>query len=257
MMKNNTTQQVLYLFSNSSSFFQNGIQPSYPPRGFSLLQMIIDIAILSILLVLVVILIDPITQIKKAKDATRAHDLNELKNSLDAYYNDFGCYPTTIPFGSEWRVGSTVYMAKVPQAPDCDSNPSNCYLYQVDQNNPCPQWNIIYVKNDLEKNVSCPLTSFSSSCVPPNYDTSWSCALSGNIDCSVVVANSVFSSLPVPPGSSPSPTTNQQIISPTPVPQDCPIEQRNYACRGDPIQRCNVVPQGTGTYCSPTCNGAC
>ncbi|GIW61800.1 MAG: hypothetical protein KatS3mg089_0652 [Patescibacteria group bacterium] len=255
-MKDNTTERVPLFAVDKHPFYQNFAQYLYPVKGLSLLEMIIEIAILSILLVFVVILIDPISQIKKAKDATRAHDLNELKNSLDAYYNDFGCYPKTIPFGSEWRVGSTVYMSKVPQAPDCESNPANCYLYQVDQNDPCPQWNIIYVKNDLEQNVSCPLKSFSSSCIPPNYDTSWSCALSGNIDCSVVVANPVFSSLPVPPGSSPSPTGNQQV-NPEKTPEDCPIEQRNYACRGDPIQRCNVVPQGTGTYCSPTCNGAC
>lgn len=221
--------------------------------GFTLLELIVDIAILSILLVLLFLLIDPVNQISKAKDATKKHDLFELQTALDTYYNDTGCYPTSIPFGSEWKIGNTVYMKEVPQESSCRSNPATCYMYQVDTSDSCPQWNIVFVKQEKSYPSSCSLASLSSGCTPPNYDPRFACVVSGNVDCSFVTAN------PVMPPSSLSGDGDEYPSNPTSTPtpgQACPQNQRNYACTGGPA-RCNVVPAGTGTYCSSNCDGVC
>ena len=57
----------------------------------------------------------PQKQLDKAKDAIRKHDAQEIKKALDLYYNDHNCYPTSVPFGSSWTQGRTIYMKKVPQ----------------------------------------------------------------------------------------------------------------------------------------------
>lgn len=225
------------------------------PAGFSLIELVVDIAILATLLVVLFLLVDPITQINKARDATRKNDLTQLQTTLDTYYNDHGCYPTELPFGGEWRDGSTVYMREVPQDGNCRSNPSSCYLYQVDTSSGCPQWNILFAKQDKIAPTSCTLDQVASYCLPPNYDPSWACTMSGSVDCQFVAANPVI--LPVSPtgsGNSSGSPTAQPSSSPL---DSCPQSARHYACTGGPISRCNAVPQGTGTFCSTNCDGSC
>lgn len=221
-------------------------------HGFSLLELIIDIAILGILLVILFMLVDPLSQLEKAKDITRKHDLKELQSALDTYYNDYGCYPTSLPFGSQWREGSTVYMREVPQDGACNSNPSMCYMYQVDMSDSCPQWNILFAKQKKSAdNASCTLQNVSSSCIPPNYDPSWACTISGMVDCAVVSANPVLPSVHY--SSDESGTDSDQ----SPSEESCLPSERRYACTGGPTTRCNVVPQGSGVYCSSDCGGVC
>lgn len=263
---------------------------SIKPRnaaGFSLIQLVIDFAILSVLLLMLLLLIDPMKQLQKARDSTRKHDATEIKNSLDAYYNDKNCYPKPgeIQFGEEWKEFDTVYMSKVPQDPDCEKNPSFCYVYQVNTNDACPQWNVIYAKQSQKATAAtCPLLAFSSPCVPTNYDENWACTLSGNVDCSYVASTAVLIPTPLVPAtptllpsptigptatSTPGPTTTP---SPTTVPTNTPAPtavptatpsptipcaSQNYSCTGGPVAQCNFVPAGTGQYCSSNCDGFC
>lgn len=220
--------------------------------GFSLLEIVVDIAILASLLALLYVLIDPITQFEKAKDATRKHDLVELQNALDTYYNDTGCYPQSIPFGHEWKEGSTVYMTEVPQDPSCTSTSGQCYIYQVDSSYACPQWNILYATLEKPTTQACLLHSLSTACLPPNYDSSMTCTVSGSVDCDFVSTNAL---LPSSPASSDGSSSETGMPTP-PYSDSCPQSERHYACTGEPA-RCNIVPAGTGTYCSSTCDGAC
>lgn len=61
--------------------------------GFTLLEILIFIALFAILAVAVFVLMDPFSQIKKANDAKRKKDLDTLKKAFEDYYNDKGCYP--------------------------------------------------------------------------------------------------------------------------------------------------------------------
>ncbi len=221
-------------------------------RGFSLIELVVDIAILATLLVILFLLVDPVSQLRKAHDTTRKNDISEIQTTLDTYYNDHGCYPTEIPFGAEWREGSTVYMRKVPQDSSCTTNPSTCYLYQVDASSDCPQWNILFTKLNKISPLSCALDQVATYCLPPNYDPSWACTISGSVDCQFVTAN------PVTVPNNASDSEGGSSNHPTPLPtQACPQSERNYLCTGGAAPHCNSVPQGTGTFCSANCDGAC
>lgn len=237
------------------SFFRRQWSALEKRRGFTLVELLIDLSILAILLVTLIILIDPLKQLSRATDATRKHDINEIKSALDTYYNDHSCYPLELPFGNRWEESGVVYMREVPQDKNCSNNPASCYIYQINTTDTCPQWNILFTKQETANPSSCPLQSFSMSCIPPNYDPSWACGLSGSIDCDYVSSTPVIPSSPSSGGIDGSSTI--PLSSPSPQVEACPQTERRYLCSGTPIERCNVVAPGSGTFCSSDCNGAC
>lgn len=62
-------------------------------KGFTLLEILIVVALLVILGIMLILLIDPLAQIGKSKDTRRKHDLDVIKKAIEEYYNDKGCYP--------------------------------------------------------------------------------------------------------------------------------------------------------------------
>jgi len=86
--------------------------------GFTLIELIIVIAILAVLFLGLLVTFNPLTQYNKAKDAIREHDLQQTRQALDAYLNDFNCYPASITLNAKWQVNSTVYIQQIPQDPD-------------------------------------------------------------------------------------------------------------------------------------------
>jgi len=197
---------------------------------------------LAILFFIFFISLSPATQIKKARDTQRRHDIWQIKNALDAYYNDRKCYPQqsiSIPFGGSWEENGTVYMKKVPYSPGCNSSSCNEYVYITDSSS-CPQWYAIFVNKETTTASStsdCGLLNLSN--CTPSGSISPICAYGGSVDCSVISSRS----LP----ESPTPTQN-------PTPTGC---VKNYSCRGTP-PLCNLVsPPGSGDYCTSNCDGAC
>ena len=79
-------------------------------RGFTLVELLVVLAILALLLTLAV----PryFNSIEKAKDATLRQDLNTLRESLDKYYADNGQYPKTLEDLVERK-----YIRKLPVDP--------------------------------------------------------------------------------------------------------------------------------------------
>ena len=185
-------------------------------RGFSLLEIIIALAILTSISAGLFIAINPVTQLNKAQDAKRLSDLQEIRQALTVYYHDHNCYPAPVsPFtavlnsGTEWSeaVGTktVLYMKKVPKDPI-----GVPYIYTTD-NTSCPQWNVVFAKlsrpqlaSSLNPNAICPLP-VASGCVPKGYDSSWACVTTGNTNCTALIAGTL--STPVPaPTSTPIPT---------------------------------------------------
>lgn len=169
--------------------------------GFTLIELLVVMMILGILLLSATLLFNPLAQLQKAHNATREQDLNQIKNALDTYYNDNGCYPTSLSFGNKWSSGTTVYMQKIPQDPDCSSSdPTYCYDYQTDGTT-CPQWNILYAT--MHKPIAtsigtCPLATMDG-CLPTGGIFTYNyCTISGKLDCTYLSTNSLPT--PVPPG---------------------------------------------------------
>lgn len=111
--------------------------------AFTLIELLVVVALIGILATLVTANINAARG--RSRDAQRKSDLRNLETALRLYYNDKGSYPAnnasgqivacnsyTSPvacnWGSEWSVGTTVYMSKLVK----DPLPDQSYSYSAD-----------------------------------------------------------------------------------------------------------------------------
>lgn len=216
---------------------------------------------------MILFLIDPGKQLNKAKDAQRKEDFRNIRSALDAYYNDFNCYPVTIPFGNEWKVNSTIYMKEIPY----DAN----YTYVVDPSASCPQWNVLFGRLVIAPPATLPACLLESDCLPLNYGESGYnlCDYGGNIDCSTlqVVELPALEQPPQQPTATPTPTqvpgpptsTPPPGATPTPTPTSGPLPTGSVyycSCGQDHQTACVLTdnpPINVQYYFNPQCSGAC
>jgi prepilin-type N-terminal cleavage/methylation domain-containing protein len=100
--------------------------------GFTLIELIIVIAILAILLIIG--FMSWRNQFDKAKDADRKNDLQRLSIAFEDYYNDHDCYPTSEILQNCESSELQPYLQSVP----CDPLTRTCYCYLTDGSD-CPQ----------------------------------------------------------------------------------------------------------------------
>lgn len=62
-------------------------------KGFTLMEILIVVAVIGLIAGAVIMLLNPFTQLEKAYDAKRKKDLSLLKKAIEEWYNDKGCYP--------------------------------------------------------------------------------------------------------------------------------------------------------------------
>lgn len=132
--------------------------PNY--KGFTLLEILIVVALLALIGAAIIIFLNPMQQIKKAWDSKKKSDLNVLKKSFEDYYNDKNCYPTLEEVCYNAKSEYAVNEAKTcnicgnnPLSPSfapyitslpCDpESPKSEFLYQVDDLT-CPKWFKVY-----------------------------------------------------------------------------------------------------------------
>lgn len=188
-----------------------------PQRAFTLIEYLVAITILAGLAGGIFFTLNPFTQIERSRDAQRRQDLQQVKNALEAYYQDNSCYPLEVPFGGEWSVGSSVYMKEVPQDPSCGQLNGYCYEYITDSDSQCPQWNVAFARLSevpAQSTTICPLSSISDTCVPEGYDEHWACVMSGAVNCQLLAV----SGFGYDGGAVAEPTPTGPYEAPTPGP---------------------------------------
>lgn len=196
------------------------ITPKLLETGFTLIEVLVAGTILATLVGGVLLTLNPLGQINKSQDSQRMSDIQSVKTALDLYYNDKKCYPSTIPFGSQWSIGNTIYMKKVPQDPTC-ANGGTCYRYTTDSNNSCPQWNVVFAELSKSSALTntCPLSSLSN-CLPNGYQEGrYACVMQGAVDCSNLYASSLSGGIQSPDEL---PTATPTPVGPTPTPTPDP-----------------------------------
>jgi len=240
-------------------------------KGFTLLELVVSLAILTFLISMILFEINPQYQYSKAFDGQRKQDLGQIRNALDTFYNDHNCYPSPqtpsdnpIPFGQEWMDGDNVLMKKVPQDPYVYQDNRGGYYYNYKAKigeGACSQWNILFARltdssfaNKTTNDKSC-LGMIRKICgqipVSPVYNY---CIISGNLNCDELKAAGIPGPTSHQQGNIPTPTPTITIVNtPTPTPVGCiPI----YSCRGGCNQVCNPLPDGTYDYATCIAAGA-
>src|SRR3989304_8435510 len=84
-------------------------------KGFTLVELLIVIAIISILVTMVLIAINPIRVINDSRDTKKRSELNQVKTSLQLYFNENNRYPDPSEMGTGGSVPFVdTYMRQLP-----------------------------------------------------------------------------------------------------------------------------------------------
>ncbi len=86
-----------------------------PQRGFTLVELVVVIAIIAVLSTLIVVSLDNAKM--TGRDARRVSDIKQLQLALKLFYNDTGYYPTAITAGRSIANGGSNYLLRVPSNP--------------------------------------------------------------------------------------------------------------------------------------------
>lgn len=192
------------------------------PKGFTLTEVLIVVAILAILMMVAIVSL--MGNREKAEDARVKAELDRLKIAFEDYYNDNGCYPPAEWFDSSDDCGSSnlsPYLSAIP----CDKKTDKPYVVETDGTT-CSSWFKIYSTLRITTDPSILKLCSSGGSTLGNYGVS-STNTSVSIDCSAIPS----------PGSSSTPSN-------TPLPSG----SNYYYCSG--IGNCTVLPEGLS--CSPT-----
>lgn len=142
-------------------------------NGFTLIELLVVIAIIGVLTSLLVVNYQSARE--RARDAQRKSDLRSLQNSLRLYYNDFQGYPDSssddivgcgadktnpavCSWGSQWKLGETVYMSRLPSDPLNSGN----YVYSYSQTESGENFSVIsLLENASDPGISASQTNCS------------------------------------------------------------------------------------------------
>jgi prepilin-type N-terminal cleavage/methylation domain-containing protein len=139
-------------------------------NGFTLVELLIVMAILAIMVVILIGIINPIAMVNKADDATRKKDLNRIKVAMEEYFSDKGCYPTDNPaatppdllsqLNDSSNCNSSVFSPWLSSWP-CDPSKRTAYILVVESGS-CPHWFKIYTNLENKKDKDIPAGWYST-----------------------------------------------------------------------------------------------
>lgn len=96
-------------------------------KGFTLVELLIVIAVLGVLAGVLIIAINPAAQMRKARDTKRKANVAQIQHGIELYRSDRGTYPEQSRLsscGSSLIEGSVTYISNIP----CDPT-GGAYVY--------------------------------------------------------------------------------------------------------------------------------
>lgn len=94
-------------------------------NGFTLVELLVVIAIIGTLVTIA--LVSFRNSQARGRDAERKSDLKQTSSALELYYSDYGKYPNSLNWGSEFTDGKTTYFKVLPTDPNSDY----VYVYRI------------------------------------------------------------------------------------------------------------------------------
>jgi prepilin-type N-terminal cleavage/methylation domain-containing protein len=104
-------------------------------KGFTLVEILIVIAVASIVSVLIITAIDPVAKMKQGRDAKRRSDMNQLANTLRYYESVYGQYPAEAAVEPTAHCDSSIGRNAAANCPISPAGPgwdtsASSYIYQ-------------------------------------------------------------------------------------------------------------------------------
>lgn len=104
-------------------------------KGFTIIELVIVIAIIAVLSGVLISVINPETFRNKSQDARRKADLTAIQGALEVYFADNNAYPVEAVAVSsctpaDWTFLGSTYISVLPVDPD--NAASQCYYYITD-----------------------------------------------------------------------------------------------------------------------------
>jgi prepilin-type N-terminal cleavage/methylation domain-containing protein len=150
--------------------------------GFTLIEMMVVIAIVGILSSLVLIGLGPVQQ--RGRDARRLSDLRQVQTGLELYYSKNGSYPSADTWAKLQQdlAGAAIGVSKLPTDPRSagDLNSANQYKYAADSS----QSSYVLGATLEDKNNPSLDSSIGSASFPaPDYVAGWNCGKTAGVYC--------------------------------------------------------------------------
>jgi prepilin-type N-terminal cleavage/methylation domain-containing protein len=100
-------------------------------RGFTILELLVSVAIIGILAALTVVIVNGVRA--KGRDGRRVQDITQIQNALNLYYTNKGVFPVaaseTILQGNDAVSQALINEHTIPEIPGDPSSPAYEYTY--------------------------------------------------------------------------------------------------------------------------------
>lgn len=201
-------------------------------KAYTLMELLIIIALLILFAFLAIVLINPYAQMQKGNDSKRKYEVSEMSRIFDEFFNDYGVYPDD----SQACYNDASQENDVCACFICGADPASPSFHPYFSTLPCdpqhPAQNYLYEYQCSGKKWFKIYTKLYNSPVVQTNEYNFGLSSSN-------VSIDIYPTLAPPPTAGPSPTTG-----PSPLPTPIICSGTIYCYKGGNCNVCEPGPEG-------------